>query len=174
MPRIGAPTLSSRLSSSLALFLPIAAVVLGGCSIFYGRPTQEMSDTQAAMRAAKEVQADTLAPELYREAGDWWLRAKHEYKLKNFSLAHEYAEKARTLAEQSEFESIRAGGVREEPPDPMALKTPNKFQPYAYPTPTGTPADVYEQRRQDELREQQKNGTPAAAPTGTTPAVPLK
>jgi hypothetical protein len=161
----------------LSLFLPIAAFILSigaGCSIFYGRPTQDMSDAQAAMRAAKEVQADTLAPELYREAGDWWLRAKREYKYKNFSLAHDYAEKARNLAEQAEFESIRAGGVREEPPDPLAKPVGAKYAPYPYPTPTGTPAEAYEQRRQEESRDQSKAITPAPAPSGATPAAPLK
>jgi hypothetical protein len=168
--------LASRFFSWL---LPVAALVLcvgAGCSIFYGRPTQDMADTQAAMRAAKEVQADTLAPELYREASDWWLRAKREYKFKNFSLAHDYADKARTLAEQAEFESVRAGGVREEPPDPLA-KPPGaaaKFAPYAYPTPTGTPAEVFEQRKQDEAKDQTKAITPAPAPSGAVPAAPLK
>ena len=132
-----------------------------------------MADTQAAMRAAKEVQADTLAPELYREANDWWIRAKREYKYKNFSLAHDYADKARTLAEQAEFESVRAGGVREEPPDPLA-KPAAKYSPYAYPTPTGTPVDVYDQRKQDELKDQTKAITPAPAPSGAIPAAPLK
>src|SRR4051812_15013227 len=97
----------------LALVLPLLALSLAagaGCSIFHSRPVQEMSDTQAAMRAAKEVQADTLAPEIYRQASDWWQRAKREYKLKNFAMAHEYADKARAFAEQAEFEAVRGGG----------------------------------------------------------------
>jgi hypothetical protein len=141
--------------------------------MFYGRPTQDMSNTQAAMRAAKEVQADTLAPELYRQANDWWGKAKREYKLKNFALAHDYANQARALAEQAEFESIRAGGVREEPPDPLAQPQKTKYPPYQYPTPVGTPAEVYEQRRQAEQRTQQAI-TPAPAPQTEYPAAPLK
>jgi hypothetical protein len=159
-----------RASTIIVLALTVGA----GCSIFYTRPTQDMADTQAAMRAAKEVQADTLAPELFREATDWWLRAKREYKVKNFSLASDYAGKARQLAEQAEFESVRAGGVREEPPDPLAKPVGAKFPPYAYPTPTGTPADQYEQRKQDEQKDQSKAIQPAPAPSGAIPAAPLK
>src|SRR5690348_3640000 len=78
---------------------------LFGCSIIATRPVQEMSDATAAIRAAKEVQADTLAPEYYRQSNEWFFRAKHEYKFKNFKLAKEYADKARYLAEQAEFEA---------------------------------------------------------------------
>jgi hypothetical protein len=143
-----------------------------GCSLFHTRPVQEMSDTQSAMRAAKEVQADTLAPEIYREAADWWQRAKREYKLKNFAVASEFAEKARVLAEQAEFEAVRGGGVREEPPDPMDARPQPKYAPYPYPTPTGTPAEVYDQRRQEEGRGGGSAIQPAPAQTGLTPARP--
>jgi hypothetical protein len=149
-------------------------VVSAGCSIFYTRPVQDMSNAQAAMRAAKEVQADTLAPELYRQATEQWAKAKREYKLKNFSQARDLSEQARNYAEQAEFEAVRAGGVREEPPDPMAERTSGKFPPYAYPTPTGTPADVYEQRKQQEDKDQSKAISPAPAPSGSFPATPLK
>ncbi len=113
-----------------------------------------MSDTAASIRAAREVQADTLAPELYRQSNEWFFKAKHEYKYKNFKLAKEYAEKARLFAEDAEFESIRNGGSRSSdvtsdplasglsgppaPPPPTPTSTP-----YAYPTPTGVPAEGY-------------------------------
>lgn len=71
-----------------------------------------MSDTYTAIRAAKEVQADVLAPELYRQANEWFYRARKEYKLKNFELAENFARKARHFAEQAEFEVIRNGGSR--------------------------------------------------------------
>jgi hypothetical protein len=171
----------------LSIVLPFICVTLAagvGCSIFYTRPTQEMADTQAAMRAAKEVQADSLSPEVYREASDWWTKAKHEYKLKNFQMAHDYADKARGLAEQAEFEAIRAGGVRQDPPDPLAQQAQRKYPPYPYPTPTGTPVEVYEQRRAEELKAQQQQSTSGSstsafpttppATTPTNPSTPLK
>lgn len=117
------------------------------------RPVQDMSDTAAAIRAAREVQADTLAPELYRQANEWFFRAKHEYKFKNFDLARSYSDKARVFAEDAEFEAIRNGGNRSgdvTTTDPLApgltgpadkaVPTPTAA-PYAYPTPTGIPAN---------------------------------
>ena len=93
-----------------------------------------MSNMEVALRAAKEVSADTLAPELYRLASEMSISARREYRLKNFKEAKEYADKARVLAEKSEFESIRNGGKRETiPQDPLA-------EPSYAPEPTGTPA----------------------------------
>ena len=81
-----------------------------------------MSDTAAAIRAAREVQADTLAPELFRQANEWFFKAKNEYKFKNFEMADDYAQKARRYAEQAEFTSIQSGGSRSDQtaPDPLS------------------------------------------------------
>jgi hypothetical protein len=135
-----------------------------GCSILATRPVQEMSDTAAALRAAKEVQADVLAPELFRKSNEWFFRARHEYKFKNFKLAKEYAYKARFLAEQAEFEALKNGGIRGEQgagPDPLANATPTA-SPYPYPTPEGTPADAYDQRKVED--ESKKTTGPQAPP----------
>jgi hypothetical protein len=120
-----------------------------------------MSDTHSAILAAKEVQADTLAPEYYREATEWFSKARHEYKMKNFALARDYAVKARQFAEQAEFEAVRGGATREEPAPPEAPAAP---QPYDYPTPTGTPASVYEQRMQQQQQGQGMIAVPAPTP----------
>lgn len=145
-----------RRSAFAASLIAALAAAGPGCSIFYSRPVQEMSDTAASLRAAREVQADTLAPELYRQANEWFFRAKNEYKFKNFKLANEYAAKARYFAEQAEFESLRSGGTRTAAdeaniPDPMANTLPGapaggaqgppekKPAPYEYPTPQATP-----------------------------------
>src|SRR5271170_1694147 len=109
------------------------------CALTATRPVQEMSDTTAALRAAKEVQADTLAPELYRQANEWFLKARREYKFKNFLFAQEYAGKARKFAEQAEFEAIKNGGNRTDiaPPDLAAPAPQPEPSPYDYPTPQG-------------------------------------
>lgn len=128
--------------------------IWSGCSILYTRPAQTMSDTAAAIRAAREVQADTLAPELFRQANEWFFRAKNEYRLKNFKHAKEFADQARHYAEKAELQAIRSGGARTELllSDPLAnlplgsesqptpTPTPTETSPYPYPTPTGTPA----------------------------------
>lgn len=99
-----------------------------------------MSDASAAIKAAKGIQADTIAPELYREANEWWRRARHEYRFKNFDLASQYAKKARLLAEQAEFEAMQSSGQRAEAPAPEPTPT-STSAPYAYPTPTAIPAE---------------------------------
>jgi hypothetical protein len=151
-------------------YFAVLLMVFNQCALIATRPVQEMSYTAAAIRAAKEVQADTLAPELFRQSSEWFFKAKHEYKFKNFLLAKDYAKKARRFAEQAEFEALRNGGVRsddggtvdplakdplgnvsESGGDPSAAQGQSQSQsqpqaqptPYDYPTPTGTPADSY-------------------------------
>lgn len=157
--------------SVLACMFGISVFFQLGCSVFSSRPVQEMSYTQSALRAAKEVQADTLAPELYRQAVEWFFRAKHEFKFKNFKVAKDCADKARYFAEQAEFESVRNGGNRADSgvpedrgsgnnsPEKGSTATPPSSN---YPTPEGTPADVYEQRKAEEKAA-------AAPPPVTTP-----
>ena len=101
-----------------------------------------------AIRSAKEVNADVLAPELYRLAIESSLSAKREYRFKNFLDAKKHADQARTYAEQAEFESIRNGGKREQlPQDPLA-------EPSYAPEVTGTP-------------------NPDASPSGAKPTVKI-
>ncbi len=71
-----------------------------------------MADTAAAIRAAKEVQADVLSPDLYRQANELFFKARRNYRFKNFKQAKEQAEMARGFAEQAEFEAIRNGAQR--------------------------------------------------------------
>lgn len=104
------------LSAPLFLF-----TLLSSCAITATRPAQEMSNMEVAIRAAKEVNADVLAPELFRMAQETSLKARRDYRLKNFKEAKEFADQARTYAERSEFESIRNGGKRDVvPQDPLA------------------------------------------------------
>lgn len=140
-----------------------------------------MSDTAAAIRAAREVQADTLSPELYRLAGEWFFKAKHEYKFKNFLIAKEFADRSRYYAEMAEYESIARGASRT---DTSSIKDPlddtgslntgkPQAEPYAYPTPAGTPADEYDQRKaaDDKAAEDRATAAQAAAqPAAKTPA----
>ena len=54
----------------------LVAGLLASCSVVAVRPKQEMSDTAAAIRAAREVKADTIAPEFFREAEEWAFKAR--------------------------------------------------------------------------------------------------
>ncbi len=142
-----------------------------GCTLFSGRPIQEMSDTQVAIRAAKEVQAAVLAPELYRQATELFFRAKHEYKFKNFKLAKDYADQSRYFAEQAEFESLRNGGSRgdREIPEDRNPASSSKSGAYPYPIPQGTPADMYEQRKAEE-----KSALSVEKPVVPSPSVEIR
>jgi hypothetical protein len=90
---------------------------------------------EVSLRAALEVNADLLAPELYRLASETALSARREYRLKNFMEAKKYADLARGHAERAEFEAIRNGARREAvPADPLAEPS-YAPEPIAAPTP---------------------------------------
>jgi hypothetical protein len=173
----------------------IALLGLAGCSLFVTRPVQEMSDTNAAIKAAKEVQADIKAPELYRQATEWFLRAKAEYKLKNFDYALEDAQTARHFAEEAEFEVIKNGGARSEDQQPSDQNQAPQSTPAnggngapaeqsvpppdqsGYSTPTGTPATDFAPNGAPQPTPEATSGasatpTPAPNPTPTVPGMP--
>ena len=165
----------------------IALLGLAGCSLFVTRPVQEMSDTNAAIKAAKEVQADIKAPELYRQATEWFLRAKAEYKLKNFDYALEYAQTARHFAEEAEFEVIKNGGARSDDQQPTDQNLTPQSGPAGgngappdqsgYSTPTGTPATDFAPNGAPQPTPDANSGasatpTPAPNPTPTVPGMP--
>lgn len=117
-------------ASRRALFL-FFALTLGGCSLFHDRPIQLMSETAAALKAAREVSADSLAPEKFRLANEAYFRAQNEYRLKNFAVAEKYAKRARRLAEESEFDALRQGSSRTSllPPDvPVGPPPPSTYE----------------------------------------------
>jgi hypothetical protein len=104
-----------------------------------------MSNMEVSLKAAKEVNADILAPELYRTAQETSLRARREYRYKNFESAKKFANQARSMAEQAEFEALRNGAKREAlPVDPLS-------EPSYAPVPVNNP-----------------NGDPSAPAAGTT------
>ncbi len=163
----------------IALALAPSILIIGSCALVTPRPVQQMSLTSAAIRAAREMQADTLAPDLYRQANDWFNRAKIQYRLKNFQQAQDAADRARDLAERAEFEAARSGANRIEQggPDPLGNGVPNnpapatpepQPTPYEYPTPVGIPADAYDARKAQEI----PNPSPSGAPAPQSPANP--
>ena len=88
---------------------------------------------EVSLKAAKEVNADVLAPELYRSAQETAIKARREFRFKNFEIAKKYADQGRVYAERAEFESLRNGAKREAvPADPLS-------EPSYAPVPIGTP-----------------------------------
>lgn len=157
------------------VFFCCIALATSSCAITEGRPVQELSNTAAAIRAAREVQADSKAPELYRQANEWFFKARQEYKLKNFKEARQYAEKARKFAEDAEFDSLNAGAHRvAAPPDPMSdpISEPTEKKSVEKPKPTpedpanpGVFVESYEDQEQYKRKlELEKASRPPATP----------
>lgn len=88
------------------------------------RPVEDLALADVALRAAQKVKADALAPDAYRKAENFYLRAKRDYKDGYFDSAKNYAEQARAYAEQAEFKSllkqsqIKAKPDDDQPPPP--------------------------------------------------------
>lgn len=62
-------------------FICTILMVTGCASIWATRPTQEMSDMELAIQAAREVEADVLAPDLFRTALETSNEAKKRISL---------------------------------------------------------------------------------------------
>ena len=139
--------------------LPLAfAFSLTACSIFHDRPVQLMSDTVAALRAAKEVGADTLAPEKYRKATESYFRAQNEYRLKNFKIAEDFARRAKRYAEESEFDALKQGSARTSllpPEEPTGPPPPSTVEP--------TPGELA-----SEVMKRQTNGPTTTGGSGAS------
>jgi hypothetical protein len=115
----------------LALFF-LFMLPLSSCSILKDRPVQLMSDTAAALKAAKEVSADTISAEKYRKASEAFFQAQNEYRLKNFVIAEKYALRAKRYAEEAEFDAMNQGSNRISllPPEiPVAPPPPSTYVP---------------------------------------------
>jgi len=118
----------------LALLAGIAS-----CSVVATRPDQELSDASAALKSAKEVQADTMAPGTYRKAIENFDKGRREYRFKNYIEAKSYLIKAKSYAEDAEFTALKSGTTRQETPvDPLQ----GEFQPPPMPSPSPTPSDT--------------------------------
>ena len=82
-------------------------IFLSACGLTTTRPKIEMSLAQAAFMAAKEAGADSLAPNTFRKAEDFYLKAKSAYRRKYFNKAKEYAIESQKFSEQAEYQAIR-------------------------------------------------------------------
>lgn len=85
----------------------ILVISLGACGLTTTRPKLEMRMAQSAFVAAKEANAQTLAPGLYRKAEFYYLKAKSSYKRKYFNKAQQYAILSKKFSEKAEYISVR-------------------------------------------------------------------
>lgn len=77
------------------------------CGLATTRPKLEMSMAAAAFMAAKEAKAETLAPNIFRKAEEYYLKAKSSYRRKYFNKAKQYALLSQKFSEQAEFSAIK-------------------------------------------------------------------
>lgn len=82
--------------------------LLWSCGIATTRPKLEMSLAQSAFLAAKEAKADELAPNLYRKAEIYYIKAKSNYRRKYFDKAKKYASLSQKFSEQAELKAVKA------------------------------------------------------------------
>lgn len=76
---------------------------LVGCA---HRPIEELVLADVAVKAAQKVKADSLAPDMYRKAENYFLRAKKDFSEGYFDSCRRYASDARMLAEQAEYKAL--------------------------------------------------------------------
>lgn len=62
-----------------------------------------MSIAAAAFLAAKNSEAQSVAPNLYRKAEYYYLKAKSAYRRKYFNKAKQYATLAQKFSEKAEY-----------------------------------------------------------------------
>lgn len=79
-------------------------VLVLGCA---SRPIDEMTLADTAIKAAQKAKADALAPDDYRRAENFYLRAKRDYAEGYFQSARKFARDARIAAERAEFTALK-------------------------------------------------------------------
>ncbi len=159
----------------LSLF---GCVVVMGCSVATPRPIQEMSNAEAALKAAKELHAESLAPDVYRAASETYYKAKTEYRLKNFDVAKKLARKAMRLSEEAEFEAYLKGGATPEianksPSNEGANVDPETAMQHAKELGKQHQLEIEErEKREQELKAEMRRKEMPPVPSSGTPSVP--
>jgi len=77
-----------------------------GVTACHPRPLDDMILADVALKAAQKVKAEVLAPDTYRKAENFYLRAKKDYNEGYFDSAKKFANQARQTAEQAEYQSV--------------------------------------------------------------------
>lgn len=92
-------TRASYLSALAACFFLFSAC--------HPRPIEDLALADVALKAAQKVKADALAPDAYRQAENYFLRAKRDYADGYFDSSKKYSREARLLAEKAEYQSLK-------------------------------------------------------------------
>lgn len=90
-----------RFATILGSFVLLLAA---GCAT---RPVTEMTLADTALKAAQKAKADALAPDDYRRAENYYLRAKRDYAEGYYDSARKFANDARIAAERAEYTALK-------------------------------------------------------------------
>lgn len=101
--KIEEPTLLSSPNKLKYLFLLLSLILTTSCGLTVTRPKLEMSLAASAFKAAMDIKAGKHAPNLYRKAEFYYLKAKSAYKRKYFNKAKQYALLCQKFSEKAEF-----------------------------------------------------------------------
>ncbi len=82
----------------------MATAVACGC---HPRPVQDLVLADVAFKAATKAKAAHLAPDSYRKAENFLLRALRDYAEGYYDSCRSFAGKARQAAEVAEFEALK-------------------------------------------------------------------
>ena len=93
------------------LFILNCLIIFGACGLTTTRPKLEMSLAASAYVAARDAKADTLAPNIFRKAEEYYLKAKSSYRRKYFNKAKQYAVLSKKFSEQAEYEAVRRSAL---------------------------------------------------------------
>ncbi len=100
-----------------ALLFGTAVFFFSSCAALESRPVKQMAYAEAAMQGAvlanAENNPDTVA--VFQLARDSLSRARSYYRLKNFKMCRILAVRARQLAEEAEWKSLRGKEDSKEP-----------------------------------------------------------
>jgi len=86
-----------------SICLSLIVMWTGACA---HRPIDEMALADTALKAAQKVKADALAPDFYRRAENYYLRAKRDYTDGYYDSAKKMATESRLSAEQAEYRAL--------------------------------------------------------------------
>lgn len=96
------------------------------------RPVEQLALADVAVKAAQKVKADALAPDLFRKAENFYLRAKKDYAEGYYESSRKFAEQARLTAEQAEYKALLKQTQ-------LRGKVPDEDSGISVPVPEGAP-----------------------------------
>jgi hypothetical protein len=82
-------------------------IVVLGLAACHPRPLDDLAIADVALKAAQKVKADSLAPDFFRKAENFYLRAKKDFADGYFDSSKKFAGQARLMAEKAEYRALQ-------------------------------------------------------------------